>query len=121
MATVINRDDLRSILRDWIAGRLSSTQVHEWAEARYATHTFEAEDDVVNVVLSDLDMLDLNLRTAEDAPILLQALDYSDSQLEEACALLDRHTGSIDLDARKRMLKGDPLYRHVLGKPDEAV
>jgi hypothetical protein len=57
------------------SSRRSSGEVHEWAEARFATDARECEDDVANEVLGALDVLDMNLLTREDVPVLQAMLD----------------------------------------------
>lgn len=71
MAQIIEREDLRKIMHKWQAAQLTSKQVHEWANNRYARDTWDAEDEITNEILSRLDMLDMNLLVPEDVPALL--------------------------------------------------
>ena len=75
MSAVITRDELRTVLDDWQSGKRTPGDVHEWAEARYATHAWECEDDVANEVLAALDVLDMNLLTRDDVPVLRAMLE----------------------------------------------
>jgi hypothetical protein len=91
MSTVIVREDLRSLLENWQSGKLSSGQVHEWAEARFATDAWECEDDVANEVLGSLDVLDMNLLTHDDVPVLQAMLQLPAGQAKKAADLLHAH------------------------------
>jgi hypothetical protein len=89
MSNVVTRAELVSVLREWQAGRLSATEVHEWAEARYLPGRFETDDDedagsAAVEVLARLDMLDINLITVDDIPHYLELLSSPPGTLPEA-------------------------------------
>ena len=110
MSTVITRNELRALLDEWHSGKRTSREVHDWAEARYAVHAWECEDDVTNEVLGALDVLDLNLLTRYDVPVLLAMLQLLPGQAARAAELLDAHFQEVNLDDRKKTLEGDALY-----------
>jgi len=110
MSSVILRSDVRTVLADWQAGHRTSQDVHAWAEARFAVDDWECEDDVVNEVLAQLDMLDVNLLTADDVPVLLTMLDLPAGQAARASEILSSYLAGLDLLGRKRALARDPVY-----------
>jgi hypothetical protein len=104
------------MLQAWQEGRMAPGEVHSWAEERYAAPAFEPEDEVANEILGCLDMLDINLTTVEDVPVLLEALDVSAGNVTAAQTLLSLHAEAIDVKARRRSLAGDPLYAPFCGE-----
>jgi hypothetical protein len=116
MSTVVGRDELRTVLNSWQSGRLTAGEVHEWAEARFATDAWECEDDVANEVLAALDTLDMNLVTRDDVPVLLAMLSMPPGQARSAAELLDAHFDGVNLDNRRRSLANDPTYSRFCDK-----
>ncbi len=110
MSKTIGRSELLEILNSWRDGKLTSGQVHDWANDRFAVSAWEVEDEVVNEVLGRLDTLDMNLTTTEDVPVLIQALSFSSQSLNEAIRCLDEHDSKINLEERKKKYSSDPLY-----------
>ena len=106
----VTRTEVRRVLSDWEGGCVSASEVHSWAERRYAVEGSEAEDEVVNEVLSLLDALDVNLTAAADIPALRRLLDSMPHGLHEALTEYGAYVGTIDMLARKRELGDDPLY-----------
>ncbi|RMD85738.1 MAG: hypothetical protein D6815_01200 [Candidatus Dadabacteria bacterium] len=114
---VITRNEIRSILLSWKRGEMSSAEVHDWGEQRYAVDGFEPEDEIVNEILSNLDILDINLVTPEDIPDFLRMLDYPRGQEAEALAFLDKRGESFDLQDRMRHYADDPFYGRFCNPP----
>ena len=110
MAQIIEREDLRKILHKWQAAQLTSKQVHEWANNRFATDAWDAEDEITNEILSRLDMLDMNLLVPEDVPTLLQALSFENGLLADALQFLESYEANIDIRERKQRYANNPLY-----------
>lgn len=106
----ISREDIIKVLVAWQTGAIGPTEVHEWAEERYASSNFEPEDDVTSEVLSNLDCLDINLTTLEDVPTFLQMLQLPQAQSDEAFRLLREHGDSVDINERMRRYANDPFY-----------
>jgi len=102
---VVTADIVESKLRRWQAGEITAAEVHGWAENTYAVSSSEPESDAVNEVLAQLDMLDVNLVTPDDIPVLIAAL-----RSEQFEALLSKHFASVDLNLRKTQLSAVPLY-----------
>lgn len=103
------RDEVRQVLLSWQAGHLSPREVQEWADHRYPTHG-AVEDDLVVEMLARLDMLNMNLMTSDDIPVLLNALDLPEDRIDEAFDLLEQHDAIVDVAHRKRALGNDPFY-----------
>ena len=110
---IIRRDEVIQILQKWLGGELSAKAVHDWAVDRHAVSSFEAEDEVVNEVLSALDMLDINLTTVQDVPALLEAVSLPVDHYDEVSKVLDHQWQSIPLDERRHICRNDPLYPRV--------
>ena len=102
---VVTADTVESKLRKWQAGETTAAEVHDWAENTYMVSSWEPESDAVNEVLAQLDMLDMNLVTTDDIPVLVAAL-----RSEHFESLLDDHFASIDWKLRKSQLSAVPLY-----------
>jgi hypothetical protein len=116
MSALITRDELRTVLEDWHSGKRTSGEVHEWAEARYAVRAWECEDDVANEVLAALDVLDMNLLTRDDVPVLQAMLELPPGQATRAAELLDAHFQEVSLDDRRESLASEPTYAPFCGK-----
>jgi hypothetical protein len=76
----ISHLDVQNILHGWQTGALTEGQVHAWAENRFAVGGYEPESDACNAVLAQLDCMNMNLLTAEDIPLLLDALTAADAE-----------------------------------------
>jgi hypothetical protein len=114
---IVTRAEVRQVLLDWEAGRVSASEVHGWAEGHYAVAHTEPEDEVVNEVLARLDMLDVNLVVAADVTALKRLLDAQPAGLTEALNEYGACVESIDLSRRRRELAGDPLYGRFCRSP----
>jgi hypothetical protein len=110
MPELVTRNDLRSVLREWAAGRHSPEHVHQWAERRFADEAWECEDDIANEVLAQLDMLDINLVTPDDLPALLVILQLPTGQARTASATFGSRLSPADLERRRKELAEDPTY-----------
>ncbi len=105
---IVTRDAVRQVLLSWQAGHLAANDVHRWASDRYPGGA--PKDDLVVEILARLDMLDLNLMTPDDIPVLVQALDLPRARMAEAISLLEHYDTAVDIDNRKRALASDPFY-----------
>lgn len=110
---VIRRDEIIQILKKWLCGELAAREVHDWATDRYAVSGYEAEDEIVTEVLSALDILDINLTTVQDVPMLLEAVSLPVDRYDEVSNLLHHQWESISLDERRRICRNDPFYPQV--------
>lgn len=97
--------EIQSILHRWSTGELNESQVHEWAEERFCTSSFEVESAAANEVLARLDTMNMNLTTTEDIPSLLRALHSVDFE-----SILNQLDKTIDIETRKQKLKNVALY-----------
>jgi hypothetical protein len=116
MSKSVGRSEVRSVLADWQAGLRTSTEVHAWAETRFAVDDWECEDDIANEVLAQLDMLDMNLLTADDIPVLLSIFDLPAGEADRANEILSSYFAGVDLHKRKKALANDPLYARFCGE-----
>jgi hypothetical protein len=103
---MITKIDLENILTEWASGKVDATHVHSWAENRYAVDEYETESGSANEVLARLDMMDMNLTTVDDIPVLILAL-----KSENFLSILDNHTNEISIEERKIELRNIPLYK----------
>jgi hypothetical protein len=115
MNHVVTRADLVAVLREWQAGRVSATEVHDWAEALYSPGDFEVDDDedsgsAASAVLARLDMLDINLITADDIPHYLELLHSPHGGLPEALKRFEAKQALIDFKARQDALATTEPY-----------
>lgn len=104
------RTDLRNILLQWQSGALEPKEVLEWAEDRYESEDLQSGDEAALSILTLLDSLHVNLITVEDVPVFLRMLELPPEKEDEALQLLERHSESFDLDARKKKYRNHPLY-----------
>jgi hypothetical protein len=116
MSATVTRGELRALLEDWRSGKRTSEEVHDWAEARYAVDAWDCEDDVTNEVLAALDVLDMNLLTRDDVPVLQAMLQLLPGQAARAAELLDGHFQEVNLDDRKKSLASEATYAPFCGK-----
>jgi hypothetical protein len=110
---IVTAADVREKLEQWLAGQLTARQVHAWAESRFMTEEWDPESESVNFVLSELDRMDMNLVTVEEAPVFLEALRAPHTK-----RIIGDHYASRDIEARKSALASDPMYAPFCkGKP----
>lgn len=97
--------EIEAKLKEWASGEIDAPALHAWAEARYAVHDWKPESDSANEVLARLDMLNVNLTLREDVPVLIAAL-----RAPNASAILEAHSATIDIAARRKQLAGVAFY-----------
>ncbi len=115
----LKREELVQKLKDWQAGRISSVGLLEWADALYPSEDvdyedWEGDDSVTNEVLAALDMLDMHLALAEDAPIYLDFLSTPAGQFQAGYARYKHALDQIDYTSRRTSLRNVPLYAPFL-------
>ena len=93
-------------LRDWIEGRIGAAEIKSWADSARPS---DKAGPAVRTALADLDLLEVHLLTAEDAPALLRLVESADPASAELA--WSGYRSAIDLDSRSRLLRKDPLYR----------
>jgi len=116
MEQVVTRKELIELLNSWQVGKLNAQFVYDWANERYSTEHWEAEDDIVKEVLSELDILDINLITTDDIPVFLEVLALPPNQVDEATGRLKAHASTFNLEARKQQCRKDPFYVWLLNE-----
>jgi hypothetical protein len=100
---VVDRAEVEEVLARWATGALSAREVKAF------TVGAQAEDQAVREALAELDLLEVFLLTKDDVPALMRLL--ATSSFERALEEWTKYRDSIDLAARSRALKKDPLYR----------
>jgi hypothetical protein len=117
MNHTVTRAELITLLKEWQDGRISATEVHEWAEARYRPGDFEVDDGEDDAsgsaaveVLARLDMLDINLITVEDIPHYLELLHSPKGCLAESLEKFEAKQAAIDFRARENALATTEPY-----------
>ena len=117
MARVVSRVEVANVLRQWQDRALTVSQMHEWAEGLYLPGDIdfddnegELEDSAVKEVLASLDLLDMNLVTADDVPIYLEFLNTPVGQFQEGYRRFQAALATIDYEKRRVALAGDPFY-----------
>ncbi len=111
----ITRDDIKHKLLDWQKGVLTAREIYDWANQLCAddANTFddqEGDESAAEEVLFLLEVLDMNLSTAEDVPLYLQLLTTPQSSLSAGLKDFEKKFKARDLARRKQKLKSDPLY-----------
>jgi hypothetical protein len=94
------RAQLAAQLERWRAGALDAASLKRWVES-----VPDGEDEVAREALAELDLLEVHLLTTDDVPALRALLQSGD------LATWNSYRRGIDLDARSKRLKRDPLYR----------
>ena len=84
--------------------------MHDWAEARFMTDADEPCSEACNEVLAQLDCMNMNLLTAEDIPVLIEALSAADP-----CDVLGRLSGPDTIERRRHALRSNPFYAPFCG------
>ena len=114
----ITQDNIKEMLGKWAQGLLTAEEMHEWAGQYYQNDAYEFvdwegadENSVTNEVLAHLDMLDMNLVTHEDIPQYLAFLASPAGGFDEGLSILERYLNSVDMDTRKKQLKGIVPYK----------
>jgi hypothetical protein len=117
MSHTVTRAELIVLLKEWRDGRISATEVHEWAEARYFPGDLEVDDEDADdsgsaaaEVLARLDALDINLITPEDIPHYLALLHSPKGALAEALEQFEAKQALIDFRARADALATTQPY-----------
>jgi len=114
---IVTRDGLREKLLRWQNGRLSHQQMYDWANEVTAENG-ETGDEVVDEIVSHLDVLDVNLTTPDDVPTFIAMLDAETD--EEALAILEAYGQAFDLEQRIARWKDDPFYAPFCRTPGRA-
>jgi len=113
---IIDRSVLRQILIRWQAGEIDEREVHEEAEAildRYTGERDLPESDERSIgleVASQLEILNHQLITKDDIPVMLRFLDTERGREIEAWDEWRRYWDSIDYETRRRQLRHNTYY-----------
>ncbi|MEK6748522.1 MAG: hypothetical protein AABY83_04870 [Pseudomonadota bacterium] len=120
----ITRQAIREILRHWQRGEVNAVMVLEWADihvnhpdAQYADQ--EQEGSVAHEILLMLSCLDMHWVTVDDMPWYLELLDTPAGRFLDGWRKFCERLEGVDMEARRRQLKDDPLYHLGAGKDAE--
>ncbi len=113
--SVIEREKLRQLVNDWADGLIAVEDVHEQAEAYWQEYDqLELSKDDPNSipveVLSQLEILNHQLITRDDAPAILEFLDVPLGSEREGWKVWRSYWDGLDYDARKLQLKQNEYY-----------
>ncbi len=116
---IISRGEVAKVLKDWQEGKLSSREIHDWANDLFLNDNVEYEDwesdnSITNEVLGALDMLGMNLVLPEDTPIYLEFLATPKGHFANGYAAYQKRLEGINYETRKEKLRDDPLYAPFL-------
>jgi hypothetical protein len=108
-------DKLRDLLLSWQHGEISAQRVHEEAEQLLETvgrpNLPETDRRAIPLeVVSQLDILNHQLITVDDIPVILEFLETPPEHELQAWSRWQSYWGSINYEARKGQLQGYPYY-----------
>ena len=111
----ISRKQLLDLLKQWEAGTLSESQLHEKAEELWEQDEWSQLDkdnprSIAIEVLSQLEILNHQLITTEDIPAIVNFLRTPIGQEQNGWKTWRQYWENIDLEARKQTLKDNPYY-----------
>lgn len=117
---LVTRSHLASRLRAWQSGELETQELLEWAQALFGEEGLEFDDleeeycSAAKEVLSFIERLDMNLALPEDVPIHLKFLETPLGEYEDGYEEWLDDLDEIDLDERRRRLRGiSPYAQHL--------
>ena len=112
-----SREALIDLLRRWRLGVINERQVHELAESLWESYpdgppTYPRGDprSIAIEVLSQLEVLNVQLITPEDIPAFLEFLDTEAGQEQAAWEKWARYWAGVDFKRRLRELADNPYY-----------
>ncbi len=127
----ITREALRDLLENWRNGALSDMQVHQAAEEMASSGEMKDWDfispdgsgnHIACMVVSELEMLHLDLITKDDVPFFLVLLELPESKVEEAMSATTRRFSDELWNERKAEIKArygyESYYGNIIDLPD---
>ena len=115
----VNRKELRDLVKRWVQGELDERDVHETAEALCETWEdwpdYEEDDprSIAIEVLSQLELLNQQLVTTEDVPMILQFLNTPPGKEQAAWLSWKAYWDELDFEVRQRSLQAKPYYSQL--------
>lgn len=112
---IIDRDTLRQLVKEWSGGNIDERDVHERAEELYEEYEcpnadMSHPDSIPIEVLSQLEILNLQLITPDDVPAILQFLDTASGLEVEGWRAWCLYWEQINYDKRKMELSSNEYY-----------
>ena len=110
-----DRQEIRDIVERWQRSELDALAVLRWAETRWTSYeqpeypTCDPRSIAIEV-LAQLDMLNHQWITPDDAPAILRFLDTAPGSEVQGWQQWSMYWDSIDFDQRRRSLVGVPPY-----------
>ena len=105
---MIEREEVKTLLQDWLVGGKTELEVWQWAEQ--AKETGQPGDNLVRDLIDTLATLPFDMITPDDVPVLMDALNNPVSETDLSINLLWNHLDGIDTDGRRHVLKDHPFY-----------
>lgn len=113
----ISREQVTEKLMKWAAGEITAGEVHAWASDLLLNGELEFSDcecdrkfSATREVLSELEMLDMNMVCSEDAPFFIEFLNSPPDGFEAGYIAFIGKLQSIPVEARRKMLKDVAPY-----------
>ena len=105
---MVSRVDLTEVLKQWVDGARSPEEVLIWSHSDDAAGA--PPDDLVRDVMDMLRALPAELVLAEDAQVMLEALEGPVEEADLGVNLLWNYWDMRDVPQRRRDLAEDPFY-----------
>lgn len=112
----IERSDLLTLLEQWQTGAIDAREVHEHAEAlmeELEEHPRYPEHDPKSIpmeVLLHLDILNHQLITPEDIPVIQAFLHTPLGKESQGWSVWRNYWDNLDLERRRQELVSNPYY-----------
>ena len=113
----VGREQILDKVGQWSRGTITPVEMHAWVTDLLLGGDIEYEDwegdgrfSVTREVLAELEMLDMNLITRDDAPIFIEFLRTSAGDFETGYIAFISRLQSIDPDERRQSLKNTEPY-----------
>ncbi len=112
---MISRKDVINKLKEWQDHKISATDIQDWVCPLYPGHNVDYEDwindeSAIREVLSQLDMLDMNLIISDDAQMFIDLLKTPIADFQLAFANYKKSQDKINIEDRKTLLKDKEPY-----------
>ncbi len=111
----LERETIKDLLEQWELGKIDEKHVHSqaetlWGQEDWPNYSKEDPKSIAIEVLSQLDILNVQLIMKEDIPILIEFLNTEPGKELEAWKKWEKYWNNIDFEKRKMLVKDNPYY-----------